>query len=182
MVRWWLFFFFSSRRRHTRWPRDWSSDVCSSDLFHSDEIKDANQQHRSDDRERLGFRRLDNRVRILQLRGSQLRADTSAEPGQHTAPSARADQREETEFPKIHPDDSRRNGNEMANYRKQARKENTAGLIAAQKNFRASQLVRRHEKVLAPSQYSGATQPERDPIHNRRAEPRSQRSRDDHAH
>src|SRR5690625_2206447 len=27
-----LRFFFSSRRRHTRWPRDWSSDVCSSDL------------------------------------------------------------------------------------------------------------------------------------------------------
>src|SRR5690625_7011133 len=33
-----LYFFFSSRRRHTRWPRDWSSDVCSSDLgliFHN---------------------------------------------------------------------------------------------------------------------------------------------------
>src|SRR5207253_7109847 len=29
------FFFFSSRRRHTRWPRDWSSDVCSSDLSFS---------------------------------------------------------------------------------------------------------------------------------------------------
>src|SRR5690625_8013124 len=28
-----LLFFFSSRRRHTRWPRDWSSDVCSSDLL-----------------------------------------------------------------------------------------------------------------------------------------------------
>src|SRR3712207_8858059 len=27
-----LFFFFSSRRRHTRYWRDWSSDVCSSDL------------------------------------------------------------------------------------------------------------------------------------------------------
>src|SRR5439155_15349170 len=27
-----FFFFFSSRRRHTRWPRDWSSDVC---LFRS---------------------------------------------------------------------------------------------------------------------------------------------------
>src|SRR3712207_7385714 len=25
-------FFFSSRRRHTRYWRDWSSDVCSSDL------------------------------------------------------------------------------------------------------------------------------------------------------
>src|SRR6266511_4261103 len=27
-----LFFFFASRRRHTRFSRDWSSDVCSSDL------------------------------------------------------------------------------------------------------------------------------------------------------
>src|SRR5690606_40127861 len=26
---------FSSRRRHTRFSRDWSSDVCSSDLFSS---------------------------------------------------------------------------------------------------------------------------------------------------
>src|SRR5690606_40289256 len=26
-------FFFSSRRRHTRFSRDWSSDVCSSDLL-----------------------------------------------------------------------------------------------------------------------------------------------------
>ena len=40
----WLFFFFSSRRRHTRYWRDWSSDVCSSDLallffFHDSLIK-----------------------------------------------------------------------------------------------------------------------------------------------
>src|SRR5437899_7072738 len=28
-----IFFFFSSRRRHTRCLSDWSSDVCSSDLF-----------------------------------------------------------------------------------------------------------------------------------------------------
>src|SRR5699024_11809651 len=27
-------FFFSSRRRHTRSKRDWSSDVCSSDLYY----------------------------------------------------------------------------------------------------------------------------------------------------
>src|SRR6266498_4754200 len=34
MMRLWIvfFFFFSSRRRHTRCGRDWSSDVCSSDL------------------------------------------------------------------------------------------------------------------------------------------------------
>src|SRR5690606_39755011 len=31
-----LLFFFSSRRRHTRFSRDWSSDVCSSDLLSAD--------------------------------------------------------------------------------------------------------------------------------------------------
>src|SRR5690606_40670832 len=30
-----VLFFFSSRRRHTRFSRDWSSDVCSSDLIHN---------------------------------------------------------------------------------------------------------------------------------------------------
>src|SRR6266481_9552653 len=30
-----IVFFFSSRRRHTRWNCDWSSDVCSSDLWRS---------------------------------------------------------------------------------------------------------------------------------------------------
>src|SRR2546422_1040726 len=34
-------FFFSSRRRHTRCSRDWSSDVCSSDLGH---YKDVDQR------------------------------------------------------------------------------------------------------------------------------------------
>src|SRR5699024_11734290 len=32
LVFFFFFFFFSSRRRHTRSKRDWSSDVCSSDL------------------------------------------------------------------------------------------------------------------------------------------------------
>src|SRR5690606_40557679 len=30
------YLFFSSRRRHTRFSRDWSSDVCSSDLMNFD--------------------------------------------------------------------------------------------------------------------------------------------------
>src|SRR6266487_966462 len=34
-------FFFSSRRRHTRWTGDWSSDVCSSDLWR--QCKQADQ-------------------------------------------------------------------------------------------------------------------------------------------
>src|SRR6266498_6029889 len=37
-----IFFFFSSRRRHTRCGRDWSSDVCSSDLrWLAEELVDA---------------------------------------------------------------------------------------------------------------------------------------------
>src|SRR5438093_10439941 len=35
------FFFFSSRRRHTRLVSDWSSDVCSSDLFTPDHASRA---------------------------------------------------------------------------------------------------------------------------------------------
>src|SRR5439155_3777754 len=38
------FFFFSSRRRHTKWPRDWSSDVCSSDLVDRTADRDARYQ------------------------------------------------------------------------------------------------------------------------------------------
>src|SRR5271169_4728233 len=36
-----VFFFFSSRRRHTRCYRDWSSDVCSSDLLTRRQIYDS---------------------------------------------------------------------------------------------------------------------------------------------
>ena len=45
-----FFFFFSSRRRHTRYWRDWSSDVCSSDLgltsniFPEDEFSSQQEQ------------------------------------------------------------------------------------------------------------------------------------------
>src|SRR3989442_6901893 len=40
-----VFFFFSSRRRHTRCGRDWSSDVCSSDLFRGEAEAVARLQH-----------------------------------------------------------------------------------------------------------------------------------------
>src|SRR5207302_8262075 len=40
-----FFFFFSSRRRHTRFSRDWSSDVCSSDL-----VEPANHREQEDRR------------------------------------------------------------------------------------------------------------------------------------
>src|SRR5207245_8160409 len=60
----WIFFFFSSRRRHTRCYRDWSSDVCSSDL--EQKIKRAVDRRRAElaafplelREQRVGFGRL----------------------------------------------------------------------------------------------------------------------------
>src|SRR3712207_2021236 len=40
------FFFFSSRRRHTRYWRDWSSDVCSSDLCNGNPTTEAHHESR----------------------------------------------------------------------------------------------------------------------------------------
>src|SRR3712207_8647544 len=51
-------FFFSSRRRHTRYWRDWSSDVCSSDL-----ARDLAEVLAGADRD----------PRLLRLRGRRLR-------------------------------------------------------------------------------------------------------------
>src|SRR5690606_40596185 len=42
-----LMFFFSSRRRHTRFSRDWSSDVCSSDLMPLQHSERRQDQQRS---------------------------------------------------------------------------------------------------------------------------------------
>src|ERR687889_639078 len=42
------FFFFSSRRRHTRYWRDWSSDVCSSDLRIQPELMAIQTKHKGD--------------------------------------------------------------------------------------------------------------------------------------
>src|SRR5438067_12324424 len=40
-----FFFFFSSRRRHTRSKRDWSSDVCSSDLAAARAARPLHRMH-----------------------------------------------------------------------------------------------------------------------------------------
>src|SRR5690606_40428774 len=52
-------FFFSSRRRHTRFSRDWSSDVCSSDLYDHGAIDRVVFDHQLDPK----------RLVILEVRG-----------------------------------------------------------------------------------------------------------------
>src|SRR6266403_3486055 len=49
-----LFFFFSSRRRHTRSLRDWSSDVCSSDLEHAARIGGRPATHAAGEADQRG--------------------------------------------------------------------------------------------------------------------------------
>src|SRR5690606_40156455 len=46
---------FSSRRRHTRFSRDWSSDVCSSDLVHLVAIADLSPSAARSNLARVGW-------------------------------------------------------------------------------------------------------------------------------
>src|SRR5206468_7891820 len=49
-------FFFSSRRRHTRSDRDWSSDVCSSDLVYAFRLGARFLEEASSEAERINGR------------------------------------------------------------------------------------------------------------------------------
>src|SRR5690606_1485537 len=63
-----LFFFFSSRRRHTRFSRDWSSDVCSSDLEEELNLKDNNVVRLKLELEKnIRDIELDDRIKDLQV-------------------------------------------------------------------------------------------------------------------
>src|SRR5699024_11930536 len=60
-------FFFSSRRRHTRSKRDWSSDVCSSDLFLVSPLSRTSLLLEDETGEQLAFGFLDDEVREIPL-------------------------------------------------------------------------------------------------------------------
>src|SRR5207253_7714109 len=67
----------SSRRRHTRWPRDWSSDVCSSDL------RAASRGRLGPDRRAAARDQADRERRLLVPQ-----YDLVAEPVDHPEPTA----------------------------------------------------------------------------------------------
>src|SRR6266403_1616743 len=66
-----LFFFFSSRRRHTRSLRDWSSDVCSSDLLAPREAGEQEGRHER----RIGQRFVEDGQEIANALEEQLGRD-----------------------------------------------------------------------------------------------------------
>src|SRR3712207_7410302 len=85
------FFFFSSRRRHTRYWRDWSSDVCSSDLKDDIErmMRDA-EAHAEEDKRRREEAETRNLAESLQYQtekflaenGDKIPADKKEELGE----------------------------------------------------------------------------------------------------
>src|SRR6185295_7032142 len=76
------FFFFASRRRHTRYWRDWSSDVCSSDLV--ERLVQVETRQRT--RQPLGQARERERARRVrrQLPAPHAEATEAAPRGQRT--------------------------------------------------------------------------------------------------
>src|SRR5437762_14357205 len=73
-----MFFFFSSRRRHTRYIGDWSSDVCSSDLWCLDNLVAV--QRRQEPPGRLGLAVRDHHVVVLERVARAGRARHHAAP------------------------------------------------------------------------------------------------------
>src|SRR2546429_1195072 len=91
-----IVFFFSSRRRHTRCSRDWSSDVCSSDLSYSpqdgtratqypDDVPDAVKRERLE--ELLEVQRAISAERLARFVGREVRVlvDRVADPDEERA-------------------------------------------------------------------------------------------------
>src|SRR5690606_40263655 len=70
-----ILFFFSSRRRHTRFSRDWSSDVCSSDLVYGPTEARAHNTQKLSDFEFVFNLSLDEETTQLELRGPQQSID-----------------------------------------------------------------------------------------------------------
>src|SRR6185295_11695579 len=67
-----VFFFFSSRRRHTRYWRDWSSDVCSSDLTWRSTSSGRRPRHQDDRVTKLLV--VDDEAEIRSLLGAVLQS------------------------------------------------------------------------------------------------------------
>src|SRR6266849_9233310 len=86
-----MIFFFSSRRRHTRSTRDWSSDVCSSDLSYAAErgLPVYDDPANRDPRHLRSWVRTTLLPLLTERLGPRLRSDLLAH-GRHAARERRA--------------------------------------------------------------------------------------------
>src|SRR5690606_13305066 len=95
-------FFFSSRRRHTRFSRDWSSDVCSSDLTTtlSEEevermVKDA-QAHAEEDRKARELAEAKNQLDGVRLQAQRALDEAESATDEQKQPLQEAIQNAQT--------------------------------------------------------------------------------------
>src|SRR2546421_9316715 len=88
-----IFFFFSSRRRHTRSDRDWSSDVCSSDLL-PDYVIFGQPVTLTFTVRQHGVTRLSGLKPSIEARSGDVTTTASASPGRETGQIGRASCRE----------------------------------------------------------------------------------------
>src|SRR3712207_4222748 len=75
-------FFFSSIRRHTRYWRDWSSDVCSSDLA-TDVVSERGEEGAARIKELTGGLGAHSVVEAVGTQESMMQAIRSTRPGGH---------------------------------------------------------------------------------------------------
>src|SRR5437868_14382918 len=101
-----LLFFFSSRRRHTRSKRDWSSDVCSSDLPPRPRPDPRSDDRAGDDggRRRAGTRgrRSEERRVGKECRSRRARHHSKKKIPAQSPPTTELDQQQHTVTPLLH--------------------------------------------------------------------------------
>ena len=119
------------------------------------DIKSVKTEHDQDDPMRLRFDKMNHRFRIRQKLRLHLVASPRDKRGRCTRSPNRDSHRLKTA--EVHPHDSRRNRDQMAHHRQQARKKNAAGLITTQPNLGAFQFFRADEKTSSVAHDQGAT-------------------------
>src|SRR5206468_7197825 len=87
----WWHFFFSSRRRHTSSDRDWSSDVCSSDLPLARVIRAGAERGRTIAVHELTAEERAARLAAGTLRSEERRVGKEWRSGRGSAPSIKGD-------------------------------------------------------------------------------------------
>src|SRR5215470_17742044 len=146
-----------------RWATLWFGQA------QNDEIQNRQCRHKENDPVRIVLHKRYPAINI----GDQVRlhlVSFRAQPSQDAAPKRRANNRRETEFPKIHSHKSRWVGNQMANNRQQSGKENAARFVTLQPDFSALQFVVRDEEIYAEAIKQRAPYEETDPVTYRRAQ------------
>ena len=116
---------------------------------------------------------------LVHLALGDVRADFHAEPAQHRAPDRRAEQREDGKRQVIHPRDAGGNADELPRARQQPRDEHARRAVMRHPVFAFLDFFRRDQNKFSVAQQQRPAGQPRQPVDNRRAEPRAERAGED---